>query len=241
VLSAAVTTAACRTTATQDSALREQGGGGQGGGNAGACAGLDQATGDPVVWLKSLNQLQLAKAFDCAPESTSTPIGFGIGAGTVFQTWPLWSDMQAAIGGVIWGGKRLFKEGERTFLLNKMVSTSTERYKAEVVLLPSLRDGRPSVVLDYRQDESASTLGGTLSPAQKIVDQIVRGIRDEVREIHANGQGTKVYIGRAMLLKRVFIAPPGTLGEKLTVDDSEFADPNAYRLGANFFLDFRGN
>jgi hypothetical protein len=206
--------------------------------NSGAnpdCAGFDDAQGDPVQWLTHYeNQADLEKIFSCAPASTSTPIGLGLGAGSVYQAWPVWNDLQKAVGHYIWGGKRLYQQADgQTCLLNQMDDNKTERYMAHVYLQPSNRDGKMVVVLDYRVDNTKG-LGHT--PAQLIVDKIVHGIRDEIREVTQNGQGTQVFIGRANVNKKAFVA-----GDLSHISDQDFADPAKYLFGANFVLDFRPN
>jgi hypothetical protein len=197
------------------------------------CAGFDDAVGDPVEWLKQQSQGDLQKIFRCAPPSTSVPIGLGIGRGSVFQDWPLWNDLQTQIGSYVWGGKRLYlqPDGQPTCLLNEMTDSQTERYMAHVYIQNSSSDGRPAVVLDYRVDD---TQGLGASPAQLVVDRIIHGIRDEIREVTQNGSGTHVFIGRANIKKSAFAG--ADLGR---ISDADFTDPSEYLFGANFFLDFR--
>lgn len=200
------------------------------------CEGYSEAVGDPVKWLQSLSQPELEKVFACAPSATSLPSGLGIGRGSLFQTWPLWNEFQGEIGSYIWGGKRLYKQKDgETCLLNQMNDNQTERYMAHVYLSKSNRDSKNVVTLDYRVDKTKPAI--IAPPAQLIVDRIALGIRDEIREVMQDGQGSKVYVGRANLNHRAFIP----LANLHNISSEEFANPNQYMFAANFILDFRPN
>ena len=204
----------------------------------------DSGSVDPLTWLKSADQAKLAEIFRCAPAAKQVPNGLGVGEGTVYQALPLFNDLQTRVGAGIWGGKRFYQQGDgQTCLLNEMNDSGTERYMAHVYLQDSPSDSKTSVVLDYRVDHTASaSLPST--PAQIIVDQIVHGIRDEIREVTQNGVGTGVYVGRAMIhtasfLPNLNIFQPSDNPNLADISDADFINPSLYILGANFFLDFR--
>ena len=197
------------------------------------CEGFAEAPVDPIVWLShDQDQAALAKIFRCAPAAAAVPVGLAVGRGSVYQKWPVWNDLQAKVGTYIWGGKRLYRQANgETCLLNQMDDNKTERYMAHVYLQPSNFDGKAAVILDYRVDH---TKGFGHSPAQLLVDHIIHGVRDEIREIAQNGHGSGVFIGRANLYKKAFIG-----GNLSGISDAGFADPGNYLFGANFILDFR--
>lgn len=207
-----------------------------------ACENIEPQ-GDVLTWLKSQDQEQLARAFDCAADEAvalELPIGVGRGAGTLYSAWPAWNVLQTSIGGVIWGGKRLYGDEGTRRLINLMTDSNTERYHAEVRLGASIRDRKPVVILDYRGDDSVENLGPPLTPAQALVDKIIHGIRDEIRPIYQSGVPTGVYIGRAHLFREIFRPEALFTGEfGFPVSDEKFDDPNQWVMAASFFLDFR--
>jgi hypothetical protein len=200
------------------------------------CDGFAEATGDPLEWLISLNQLELRQAFSCAPDSLTPRTGVGKGRGSVVQALPIWNQFQGEIGDYIWGGKKFYKEVDGYKLINIMKDSGDERYLAGVYVGDSIFDKRPTIVLDYRNDNSAAS-SPAHSPAQQLVDRIVNGIRDEIREIQVNGEGSGVFLGRAHLLRRTFVG--GAIVGFGDVSDHEFNNEKAMQFAANFFLDFR--
>lgn len=184
------------------------------------CSQLEPA-GDVGQWLASANdQKTLARIFECAQtsENEALPQGMGQGRGTLYSKWPLWNNLQTKVGSTIWGGKRFYTEGGKTRLLNLMKDSGTERYRAEVYVGASARDGKNAIILDYSKDDSRQMLGKAPSVSQIAVDGIIHRVRDEIREVRKNGQPTGVFIGRAHI---TFLSSPV--------------------FAANFFLDFRGN
>lgn len=207
-----------------------------------ACA-LYEPQGDVAVWVRQYTtQSDLEKIFDCArpAKADRIPLGIGRGFGTVYNEWPIWNHLQTKLGQVIWGGKRFMRDGELTHLINLMVDSGIERYKAKVYVGKSIRDQKDSILLDYRFDDSPRTLGPAQTPVQLLVDKIGPGIRDEIRELYQNGQPTSVFIGRANLYRKVLNPAnfaSGNMG--FPINDEDFAKAENWFMAANFFLDFR--
>ncbi len=182
------------------------------------------------------HQSQLEAAFACAGVPDALPLGTGVGSGS-FRAAPLGlNQAQAAVGSLIWGGKILTADDSgRVTLLNIMRDGGNLRYNAEVYKTVSMFDGQETIVLDYRIDTTAQeSLPRSLT--QPLVDAIVHGIRDEIREVrNADGTGTGVYIGRVYLYKNLLSLP------FTTISDDTFGDASRFHFVANFFLDFRGN
>jgi hypothetical protein len=202
---------------------------------ASGCA-ADQPTGDPAQWLSGLNQFQLRRAFECAGTPAQLPTGKGKGTGSLVQGLAIFNLLQMGAGAHIWGGKKFYEEGGGIKLVNMMIDNGTERYNARVGKTTSILDGKPTVILDYRIDKSLQTFGAPGTPMQKLVDEIVLGIRDEIRELQVNGQGTGVYVGRAHMYLPYFLP---FADRTVPPSDAAFESPASWIFAANFVLDFR--
>lgn len=92
---------------------------------------------------------------------------------------PLWSEFQSRAGRLGWGSKVLKREGEgKARSLNIMTTQKTMLFAAQVFISPaSVLDGRPTMVHDYRNDNTTETPGNLL----------MRRVRKELRELTLSG------------------------------------------------------
>lgn len=178
------------------------------------------------------DQRELDDLFQCLAGEQTSPTehvtgtartfirGNGWGSLIAFSGVPFWNELQSRVGSLIWAGKIFQRQDDGTVtLLNMMSDRKTMAYAANVVELPSIVDGQPAIVLDYRKDDTQGVLS----------TQVVSRVRDEIREIRYRGVGTRVFIGRANL----FVKPL----------EARFSDvwtaTESFVFAANFFLDFR--
>ncbi len=217
------TVTACGTNRAQESAVFTSDGE--------ACAAYVPAAGvDVGIWLKGItSQAKMKKIFECASVPEVLPQGKGRGTGFLFVAFPAWNALQTKVGSLIWGGKILTTAGDKTTLVNIMVDSGRTRYNANVYKAAGMIDGRPSIILDYRVDQSAAA-SAPKGLAEPLVDGIIHGIRDEIREVGGSG----VYLGRAHLYKGFL-----TNWSDPSLSDAEFADHGNWVFAANFILDFR--
>ena len=119
----------------------------------------------------------------------------------------------------VWGGKMFQKVADKTWLLNILYPTKSLTFAAEVYAGKSVKDHQPAIILDYRYDSTV-----------KAVSQLfIRRIRDEIREITYQGQGSGIYIGKAFIFR----------GKKKDLQQAEWEDRNNFtRFSVNFVLDF---
>lgn len=194
-----------------------------------------QPVGEPVEWFRAIKSQKIVEqVFRCSKTPEILPTGRGRGYGSLFSGLSVWNELQLKVGAYIWGGKIFSRQGSDTVLVNIMVDGGNLRYNAKVDFGTSIFDREPTVVLDYRGDKSAAK-SEPVTEAQKAVDAIIHGIRDEIREMQSNGKGTGVYIGRANLLNQYKLGDFTDRG----VSSNDFINPDKWFFAANFLLDFR--
>jgi hypothetical protein len=98
-------------------------------------------------------------------------------------------------------------------LYNVMSIFHSMLYYAEVYNKVSMMDGSDTIVLDYRKD----------------TNDMIKTIRDEIREVPYRGVRTGIYLGRAYLFN-------GPSSDLMT---DAWDDKTKYSFSANFMLDFR--
>jgi hypothetical protein len=141
--------------------------------------------------------------------------GNGYGSALAARLIPFWNRFQRLVVRIMWTGKILQVDPvtNTVSLYNVMSIFRSMLYYAEVYNKVSMMDGFDAIVLDYRKD----------------TNDLIKTIRDEIREVTYRGVRTGIYLGRAYLFN----------GPNSDLMTDAWDDKTKYSFSANFMLDFR--